>query len=124
MRVVSVSSGKFEIKIAREMVLDPRRYRVPCCVDAELFHAGHGLRDPARNNILEILQIRIQVEGEAVGGDPAADVHADRREFRAAHPNAGASGNALAGNAEIRQRIDQDLFERAHVEVHIALPFA
>ncbi len=73
---------------------------------------------------MKVFQIRIQVESETVRGDPAADVNADGRQLGAAHPDAGAAFDASGCNAEIRERIDQDLLDRAHVKMHVALPIA
>ncbi len=71
---------------------------------------------------MKVFQIRIQVESETVRGDPAADVNADGSQLRAARPDAGAAFHAPGCDAEIGKRVDQNLFNRAHVEMHVALP--
>jgi hypothetical protein len=51
--------------------------------------------------------------------DPAADVHADRREFfpgtGLASPDAGLSRFAPGDNAELRRRTNHGLFEHSHI---------
>src|SRR5208283_2142281 len=42
---------------------------------------GFATRDATGNNQIEIAQVRRNVVGKAVGGDPAAKVHADGGEF-------------------------------------------
>ena len=40
--------------------------------------------------------------------------------FSIADPDAGQAGDTGGGDAELRDRLDQDLFEIAHVAVHVA----
>ena len=51
-------------------------------------------------------------------------MHADGGDFALAHPDARQFGNTAGLDAEIRQSIDQGLFDGPHVGSHIALPFA
>ena len=57
-------------------------------------------------------------------GDPSADVHADRADLGAAHPDARTFRNAARLDAEIRECIDERLFDGPYVRTHVALPFA
>jgi hypothetical protein len=51
-------------------------------------------------------------------------VYADRADFGPAHPDARTFRNAARLDAEIRERIDQRLFDGPHVRAHVALPLA
>ena len=67
--------------------------------DAELRHRGHGLRQAARNDVLEIAQVGVDVQREAVRRHPPADMHADGGDLSLAHPDAGEPGNAAGLDA-------------------------
>jgi hypothetical protein len=56
--------------------------------------------------------------------DPSADVHADGGDFALAHPDARQLRNAARLDTEIRQCVDQGLFNGSYVRAHVALPFA
>jgi len=51
-------------------------------------------------------------------------VHADGGDLALAHPNARKLRDAARLDAEIRQRVDQGLFDGPYVRAHIALPLA
>ena len=57
-----------------------------------------------------------------MGCDPAADVHADCGDLRAIGPNAGHACHAFGRDVEIREGIDQNLLQGAHIKVNVALP--
>src|SRR6516164_611827 len=91
---------------------------------AKLGHGGDRLGQPARHDVLEITQIRIDVQREAVSGHPSADMDSDCGDLALTYPNAGELGSAAGRDAEIGQRIDDDLLDAAHVSAHVAFPLA
>src|SRR5882757_3714807 len=110
------------------MVNEARLYFVEGDVAVEKFFKGGGFAvgDAAGNDQVEVAEVGGDVEGEAVGGDPAADVDADGGEFffgdaaRRLHPDAGFAGDAVGGDAEIGGGADHGFFERADVPVNVA----
>jgi hypothetical protein len=87
---------------------------------------GFAIGDAAGNDEVEVAEVGGDVEGETVGGDPAADVDADGSEFLFGdiagrlHPDAGFAGDAIGGEAEIGGGADHGLFEGADVPVNVA----
>src|SRR5581483_2758577 len=74
--------------------------------------------DAARDDELEEVEIGGDVEGETVGGDSAGDVDADGGNFGlrvGGGPDAGESGDAGAGDAEVSAGADEHFFEAADV---------
>jgi hypothetical protein len=95
----------------------------PRSAASQLRHGSHGLREAARNNVLEITQVGRDVERETVRCDPSADVHAYRADLGGAHPDSRTFRDAGRLDPEIRQRVDHGLLDRPHVGAHVALPF-
>ena len=86
------------------------------------FERGVGaVGDAAGDDPVEVAEVCGDVEGEAVRGDAAGDVDADGREFflgdAAARdgPDAGATFDALRGDAEVVGGADEDVFKEADV---------
>src|SRR5262245_34417182 len=82
------------------------------------------LGDAARHDEIEVGEIDVDVEGEAVAGDPARDPDTDRSDLlRAAngplHPRAGETGDSMRAHAEVAAGADQHLFEIAHITMDI-----
>jgi hypothetical protein len=98
--------------------------RLPRSAASQLRHGSHGLGEAARNNVLKIAQVGRDVERETVRCDPSADVHADGGDLALAYPDARQLRNTARLDAEIRQSIDQRLFDSPHVGPHVALPLA
>jgi len=110
------------------MVNEARLHFVERDVSVEEFFEGSGFAVgyAAGNDEVEVAEVGGNVVGEAVGGDPAADVYADGGEFffgniaRRLDPNAGFAGDAVGGDAEIGGGPDHGLFEGADVPVNVA----
>src|SRR5258708_2709098 len=110
------------------MVHEARLYFVEGDVAVEKFFKGGGFAvgDAAGNDQVEVAEVGGDVEGEAVGGDPAADVDADGGEFffgdaaRRLHPDAGFAGDAVGGDAEIGGGAGHGFFEGADKPVNVA----
>lgn len=84
--------------------------------------AGDGaVADAARHDELEVAQVGGDIKSEPVGSNAARDVDADGGDFFLGDcaggkgPDAGASGNALGGNAKVRAGADEGFFEEADV---------
>ena len=83
-------------------------------------HRGDAfIGDAARHDHLEVPQVRLDVQGEAVAGHPARDAHADGGDLFVADPHAGKPLDAPARNPILGDRTDQHLFDVAHVAVHV-----
>ena len=67
-----------------------------------------------------MLDIRGDIEGEPMAGDPSGDPDANGRQFLAPHPHASSSLRALRSDAESGGRSDENFFEVTHVTVHVA----
>src|SRR6267142_4342773 len=110
------------------MVNEARLYFVEGDVAVEKFfeRGGFAVGDAAGNDQVEVAEVGGDVEGEAVGGDPAADVDADGGELffrdiaRGLDPDAGFAGNAVGGDTEFGGGADHGFFERADVPVNVA----
>ena len=80
------------VEVTGEGVRRPRLRRrasskvapVSCCIDVTR-DAGEAARD----DVLEVREVGVDVEREAVGGDAARDAHADGGDLRVADPDAG-----------------------------------
>ena len=83
---------------------------------------GHApVGDAARHDQVELREVGVHVEREAVARDPARDADADGRELVRRRPRRrSAPARALGRDAEVGRRPDQHLFEVAHVAVHVA----
>src|SRR5260221_9165330 len=110
------------------MVNEARLCFVERGVAVEEFIEGgsFAVGDAAGNDEVEIAEVGGDVEGETVGGDPAADVDADGGEFffgdiaRRLDPDAGFAGDAIGADAEIGGGADHGFFERADIPVNVA----
>ena len=85
--------------------------------------------DAARHDVVEVRQVGIDVEGEAVHRAAAAQAHADGRDLRGpVDPHARVAVEpGRTGEPEVGQRVDQHLLDRAHVGDgvgHAAAPLA
>src|SRR5262245_22070398 len=83
-------------------------------------HGGHDHAvDSTGCDGREAGEVRRDIQSKAVPGHPAPDGHADGSDLARAHPDARQPGTSLGGDAEMRQRADQHLFEPAHVPAHV-----
>src|SRR5690606_12526520 len=79
------------------------------------------ISDPAGDDRLEVGEIRTDVEGEAVGSDPAGrNPDSDRRELSVVDPDAGEALDAASLYSQIEKSEDQDLLEIAEIPVEVA----
>src|SRR5690606_16904496 len=78
-----------------------------------------GRGDAAGDDALEVGEVGVHVEGEAVVGDPAAHGHADGGDFAVGDPDAGLAVAAGGDEAEFADGVDQDLFQKAQVGVEV-----
>ena len=110
-------------KVVDEGLPDRAQRRRP----AEL--AGHrgdaALAQPARDDLAEEVEAVGDVEREAVRGDPAAHLDADRADLAQAPPrlaeeDAGRALDAVRADREVGQRGEHDLFEVVDVAPHVA----
>src|SRR4051812_31914566 len=92
--------------------------------DAVLGHGGDWLGEAAGDDVLEIGEVGVDVEGEAVGSYPAAEVDSDGGDFAVADPDAGEFGDAAGVDAVFAEGVDDGLFEGADVGADVALPVA
>ena len=87
---------------------------------------GFAVGDAAWNDEVEITKVGGDVEGEAMGGDPAADVDADGRKLffgdvaGRMNPDPGFAGDPIGGDAEIGGGADHGFFEGADIPVNVA----
>src|SRR5690349_11667358 len=84
----------------------------------QLFHRGYRFTFTADDQI-EVTQVRIYVEGEAVRGHPTRNMHANSRDFAARSMHASQTGNAKRIDSKIGHRANQDLFQIAHETMHV-----
>ncbi len=107
------------------MLRDPRRGFLFVDVAPQQFlqRRRFPVGDAARHDQVEITQIRRHVVRKSVRSNPAADVHADRRQFflgiPGPYPNSCFSGNALCRNPELGSRPDHRLFQHPYVPNHV-----
>jgi hypothetical protein len=110
-----------------EVMNQARFYFVERYIAVEELFEGGGLSvgDAAGNDEVEVAEVCGDIEGETVGGDPAADVDADGGEFffwdiaRRLHPDTGLARDSKSGDAKIGGGADHGFFERANVPVNI-----
>ena len=84
------------------------------------------LGDAARDDAAVMVELRIDVECDAMIGHPAPHAHADRGDLFLAsagprNPDADAAVAPLTADAELRERADHPLLEPVHVAAHIAI---
>ncbi len=89
-----------------------------CFRAKQLFHRSHRLAFTGDNQV-EVAEICIDVEREAMSGDPARDVDADRGNFPARSMHARQTFNTKRLDTKICQRANQDLFQIAYVAVYV-----
>ena len=80
--------------------------------------------ETARNDTEEVLQVRGDVDGEAVHRNPLADVNPDRSHFSPTAPDPRETGPRLGANVVVSQSTDENLFEVANVKMYIPSPWA
>src|SRR2546430_593595 len=81
-------------------------------------------RNPARDDALELAEVRGDVEGKAVPRDPLLHMDPDARDLAPPpRPDAGVARVPLGGNAELRECGDERVFEGAEIPVEV-LPVA
>src|SRR5436853_3822322 len=91
------------------------------CPACELGKRGHAfVSDAAWHDHPKVLQVGVDVEREAVTGNPARDSDADGGDLFVTDPHAGQPGDALAFDTVFANRANQDFFDVAHVTVHVA----
>ena len=97
-----------------EFPADGRREQVPRHISfcgalafLEGEHLGEGgdgsVGDSARDDMVEVPEVRRHVEREAVHGHPPTRAEADRRNLRAAHPNARSRLRISCGHDSVRR---------------------
>jgi hypothetical protein len=74
----------------------------------------------ARDDEVEAIEIRADVEGKPVARDPTREAHPDGRQLLGPHPGTGQTGDALGRNPVVCGRPNEDFFEVAHVAVDVA----
>ena len=55
---------------------------------------------------------------------PAAQMHADGGNLRASRPHTREARHALRWDAELAERVHQNLLDRPHIQAHVAFPLA
>ncbi len=93
-----------------------RRHRatLPAKLGGERRHAQAGVADAARHDGAEVGEIGVDVEGKAVGGDPAGEVHPHRPHLPGADPGAAVLGVAPGRDSPVGAGPDHRLLERGH----------
>ena len=87
-------------------------------MDALGGHRGHRLvGDAAWDDVPEVGEVGVDVEGEAVHRPAPADPHTDGADLPFAHPDAGVTREAAgAGQAQIGEDVDHELLYRVDIE--------
>ena len=95
-----------------------------CAIQHALERRGALPGDAARNDQIKVSQIGGHIVREAVRSDPAAQVHAKRRELFFAggviHPNSVVGRDAASSHAEIGRGANHHFFELLDVPAHVA----
>src|SRR5690348_16360744 len=78
------------------------------------------IRNPARHDEVEEVDVGRDVEGKAVARDPPRNPHANRADLFLTNPRAAETHHAPGREAVVRADADHHLFEIAHVLVHVA----
>ena len=79
-----------------------------------------AVRNAARHDQLEEVEIGVQVVGEAVAGHPPLDADADGADFLRANPRAGQTLDASGLDLVVARHADHGVFQIANVAVHVA----
>src|SRR5579859_5948769 len=111
-------------KYLRETSRDGRDYVGAFRGYSALPNRRHRLGKAARYDVLEITQIRIDVQRKAVRSHPAADMNPDRGDFAAGSPHPGGAFLPAGLDSKLRQRGDQYLLQAPNVSHNVALPFS
>mmetsp|Transcript_52534 Transcript_52534/g.157481 ORF Transcript_52534/g.157481 Transcript_52534/m.157481 type:complete len:222 (+) Transcript_52534:145-810(+) len=79
--------------------------------------------DPARDHdvLVEVIQIRVNVQCESMGGNPPIRAHPHSRDFALPHPHSSVDVIAHPVYGVMRQGADEDLLHGAKVPVQIPL---
>lgn len=92
-------------------------------VAEKLAEGSDGLvGDAARDDVLEVGHVGVDVEGEAMAGDPMVETDPDGGDLGSSHPDAGVSGEAFTLETVVGEDADDHFFEGAQVPAHGALP--
>ena len=80
--------------------------------------------DPARHDAAEVPEIGVEVDRDAVIGDPAPDPHPERADLgllaaRLDHPDADPAGATLALDTEAAEGADQPLLQPPDIGAQI-----
>src|SRR5258708_28589063 len=87
----------------------------------EALQAGHApVGDAAGHDQGEGGEVGGDVEGEAMGGDPARDAHPNGADLLLTHPDPGEPGNPSGLNPVVPAGADQHLLQVADVAVNVA----
>lgn len=78
-----------------------------------------SVRNAARNDQIEVLQIGRDVEREPVARHPSRDPDADRRQLLASDPDAGQAVDTAGVDAVVGSGANQDLLDVADVSVDV-----
>src|SRR5258708_30739031 len=76
--------------------------------------------DAGGDDQAEVVEVGRYVERKAMTRNPAGDAHTDGRQFLLPDPDSGQSIDTMRADAVIARRAHQDVFEIAHVAVHVA----
>src|SRR5258707_5532540 len=84
----------------------------------QLFHRSNRLTFESDDQV-EIAEVRINVESEPMGGNPASNMYAYCRHFAAVRVHASKSFDAKRVDAEIAHRTNQDFFQIADIAMDV-----
>lgn len=85
------------------------------------FERGHSpVGYPARDDQVELVQVRAHVERESVAGDPAREPNTDCADLVLANPGAGHPVTPLSCQTVVRADADHDLLKVTHVTMYVA----
>ena len=130
---VAPVDGRLAVAPAAPQRRGPRRHRVgdvaQADVDPLVGQRGHPLvGDPARHDVAPVAHVGRHVEGEPVHGPAPGEAHADGRDLaRVVAVGVDPDARVLAqpagpGQADVGQRVDEELFDRAHVGDGVGQP--
>ena len=100
-----------------------------CDINAEVFATCHSVvSNAARNDALEMLELRIDVDGDSVKGHPVPDSDSNGRDFVfpcsfALNPYTNSVGSALASDVEVFEGVDNPLFKVVDEKPNVSFSF-
>jgi hypothetical protein len=96
--------------------------RARACRLVQRPHRGHRrVAHAAGHDAGEVAQVRVDVQGDAVEGDPTTAAHADGGDLAPVHPHADAAPAARSLDAEIGQGADHHLLQPPDMPVQVLL---